>query len=387
MKLLEKERRESYLCIVFIRLLSKLLSKYTSKPPTNTLTMNISKLIHGALIVALTGLLNMNLASAADAPKNLQGTWVGTIGKAKVRFCITEDDKFSSYYYEKYQEKISISVDKTTLRINELEGESFFKEDDEVNARMELTQQNDRLEGTWTTKSKQVQIRLRKQKNNANSALATEVREAVDYYGCEYIFYEPIITRFLSTHKRTTGNILNVDKYADDPANPMGYAPRYLKFIDPMLRSAVINSYELSIRKFEFWTSVVLEHETAEYLSLTMTARYWAGGAHPSSRLNGLLLRKDGRVLDVASLLKTETEESTEKILGLFRLGELVEDCDLNRSDFKIRVHAPTKDGLAFAPKNRNDLSDCSLPQTIPWSQIQPYLSNTGLRVMKDFTK
>lgn len=350
--------------------------------------MNISKLIHGTLIVALTGLLNMNLASAADAPKNLQGTWVGTIGKANVRFCITADDEFSSYYYEKYQKKISISVDKTKLRINELKGESFSKEEDEVNARMELTQQNDRLEGTWTTKSKQFQIRLKKQKNNDNSALATEVRETVDYYGCEYIFYEPIINRFLSTRKSTTGDILHVDKHADAAA-PIGYDPRYLKFIDRMLRWAVIDNYELSIREFEFWTRVVLEHETAEYLSLTHEGRYWARGPGPRSYINGLLFKKDGRALDVASLLKTETEESTEKILGLFTqgLGELVEDCDLNRSDLEIRVHAPTKDGLAFAPENRNDLTDCSLPQTIPWSQIKPYLSNTGLRVMKDFSK
>ena len=42
--------------------------KYSFKPPTNTLTMNSSKLIHGALIVALSGILNMNLASAADLP-------------------------------------------------------------------------------------------------------------------------------------------------------------------------------------------------------------------------------------------------------------------------------------------------------------------------------
>ena len=358
--------------------------------------MNISKLIRGALIVALTGLLNINLASAADATKNLQGTWVGTIGKAKVRFCITADDEFSSYYYEKYQKKISISVDKTTLRINELKGKSFSKEEDEVNARIELTQQNDRLEGTWTTKSKRLQIRLRKQKNDRNSALATEVRETIESFGCEYIFYEPIIARFLSTRKSTTGDILYVHAVDDDPDNPVGYDPRYLKFIDQKLRSAVINSYELSIRQFEFWTRAVIEHETAEYLSLTDEGRYWARNPFPSSYSNALLFKKDGRkLLDVESLLKTETEESTEKILGLFiqKFGisndgiSFEEICNIKPSTLEVGVHAPTKDGLAFARRDRRSGSDCDLPQTIPWSQIQPFLSNTGLRVMKDFSK
>ena len=84
----------------------------------------------------------------------------------------------------------------------------------------------------------------------------------------------------------------------------MGYDPTYLKFIYPMLRWAVVNSYELSIRDYEFWTSMHVEYESAEYLSMSEYGRGWGGGAHPVSYINGFLFRKDSRLLDVGSLLR-----------------------------------------------------------------------------------
>lgn len=336
----------------------------------------------------------MATAFGADVPTHLQGTWVGKIGKSKVRFCITANDEFSSYYYEKYQKKISISVDTKTMRITELMGKSFFKKDDEVTARMQLKHQNDQLEGAWTTKSRQLQVRLRKQKNTGKSALATVVRETVDSFGCEYIFYEPIVTRFLSTRKLTTRlkeypkDILDINTDLTDP--DAGYDPTYLKFIDPMLRSAVINSYELSIRKYEFSTSIAVEYELDDYLSTSQSTRAWAGGARPDSYFENFFFKKNGRLLDVSSLVKVEALKSSEKIVALFiqKLDKnLVEECEINISELTVRVHAPRKDGLSFVQNGRNDFSDCSLPQTIPWSEIQPYLSNTGLRVMRDFIR
>lgn len=332
-------------------------------------------------------------AVASDSSPSLQGTWVGTIGSAKVRFCITADDEFSSYYYEKYQKKISITVDSKTLQINELTGKSFSKEGDEVTAHMKLKRQNDQLTGTWINNARRLNIRLTKQKNNSQSGSRTEIRETFEMFGCDEIFYEPIVTRFLATRKFKKGvkeypiDILSIS--ADQTDADMGYDPTYLKFIYPMLRWAVVNSYELSIRDYEFWTSMHVEYESAEYLSMSEYGRGWGGGAHPGSYINGFLFRKDGRLMDVGSMLKVDALESPGKILALFvkEVEALALDCEINMSELSVRVHAPTKNGLSFAPDGHNDLSDCSLPQTIPWSEIQPYLSNTGLRVMRDFIR
>jgi hypothetical protein len=106
-------------------------------------------------------------------------------------------------------------------------------------------------------------------------------------------------------------------------------------------------------------------------------------------QIEGLIFKKEGaKLLDSDTLLKTDArltfDTDTEQLPK--QVHALLNPCDLNRSR-SYRVHTPTKIGLSFAPNSSYDPSDCGRPETIPWSEIQPYLSDTGLRVMRDFIR
>ena len=308
-------------------------------------------------------------AFASDSSPGLQGTWVGTIGSAQVRFCITADGDSSSYYYEKYQEKIPLDLFNTVpVQIKELAVESSQSSSTDVTAVMELKQHNGRLEGTWTAQSKQLKVRLKKLKHNGNPTR----------FNCEDIFYEPLITRFLATRKSTDASYLLLNLHESGEYENY-YNPEYLKYFHSKIKESLSIRYDLPGSYVDFQSTVSLDGESSEYLSLSW--EYLLHGTDGTyGAIEGLIFKKEGaKLLDSDTLLKTDAaltfDTDTEQLPK--QVHALLNPCDLNRSR-SYRVHTPTKIGLSFAPNSSYDPSDCGRPETIPWSEIQHTLAIPG---------
>jgi hypothetical protein len=390
---------------VIIKITTK---KYPSQPPTNTLTMNIRKLIHGALIVALTGLLNMNLASAADAPKNLQGTWVGTIGKAKVRLCLSKEGKQSSYYYEKYQKKIPLWVDTAEpLKILELDptGSSDIRSDDsKVVAEIILTENKAHLKGSWSNGEGKSPVSLKRLKSKQTKIVNfSRVNDEIKYFGCELTFYEPLIKSFTSSargdaqasdpeYDETTKDLIFHLTTKSDCCN--FYDPTYHKFIASWIAAAVIGNYEIPSSKGEYFheRSLMIVGESDRYLVLQETFNaFYPGNAHPGFVEPSFVL--DKRTLNENRLEATALmdEEMVGKI-GQRLMEETDGPWDTNVIDEVGSVSIVTfnKQGIIASIEWLNHQSAFLLQGQvilIPWADAAPHLTSYGQKFMKDFTK
>ena len=367
--------------------------------------MNISKLIHGALIVALLGILNMNLASAADAPKNLQGAWVGTIGKAKVRLCLSGEEDESSYYYEKYQKKIPLWVDTAEqLKILELDpnGSSDIHSDDsKVAAELLLRERKGYLTGEWISGKTRLPVQL-KRSAEATSGVEELIKKTEEpYLSCPLEFYAPLIKKF----KQTKGSYSDQDLPtiasldSEDAANLNGYNPRHIKYIEPEISRWVIDLYNFSTPNFSFWGTLSFVRESPNYLVLSSSWGGDTGGAHPIQDSEELLFHKErrNRIL-TRSLFSSDVFGDKDALIhrGLSsKLEELYEsendeyprECLEIVADSRFHPSSPQENGIHVQTRSSWAMRVCDADLLISWKDFLPYLSKEGEKVMKNFTK
>lgn len=367
--------------------------------------MNISKLIHGALIVALFGLLNMNQASAADAPKNLQGTWVGTIGKAKVRLCLSEEEDESSYYYEKYQKKIPLWVDAAEqLKILELDptGSSDIHSDDsKVKAELLLRERKGYLTGEWISGKTRLPVQL-KRSAEATSVVEKLIKKTEEpYLPCPLEFYAPLITKFKqakgSYSDQDLPTIASLD--SEDAANLNGYNPKYIKYIEPEISRWVIDLYDFSTPPFSFGGTLSFVRESPKYLVLSSSWGGDTGGAHPIQGSEELLFHKETKSrVSTRALFSSDVFGDKNALIyrGLSsKLEELYEsendeyprECLQKVEDSWFHPSSPEESGMHVRISSSWAMRVCDADLLISWKELQPYLSKEGKNVMADFTK
>lgn len=378
--------------------------------------MNISKIGRQIVSTFLTLITCMTAAFAADVPAHFQGTWVGTIGKAKVRFCLATNDKQSSYYYEKYQKKIPLWVDTAQpLQIMELDpaGSSDIRSDNsKVTAKILLSESGGSLIGKWSNDKRAGAVKLKRliaSPRNKVSNLGRAQSEA-DWFGCELIFYEPLIKTFKET-KRESARASNPEDEesenlvllltTDYEGESNFYDPKYEKFISEWIDPSVISRYEISTdsnNDYWFRTSLEVVGSSENYLILQESFdAFYPGNAHPTFARSSSIF--DKHTYEATRLDPDEIfDKPSIRLINAHLLKEIAEYLpDAADTEAFGRTGYPnivsfSKEGVTFSFQGgggtymSEKMWSDAISITMTWSEVGSYLSPLGLEVKKDFT-
>ena len=356
--------------------------------------------------------LFMHSASAADVQKNQQGVWVGTIGKAKVRFCLATAGNQSSYYYEKYQKKIPLWIDKVDpLEMTELDPTKYISDTSDksnITAELLLSEKGGLLIGTWSTQSKKIPITLKKLVGNFIQIPRhlKEAKESADYYGCPLDFYLPIISKFKSTRgKLDSGNRYEAEgaglivfaKTGIDHTIENGFDPKYLKVVNTRLASWIVDLYELSTHDYHFYGTIRYVRESPNYLVLESVVNMNHEGPHDGGGFEEILFeKKTGDQISAATLFKSKPYDDESNVLFKQLIHSLVREfdeypeemgCSDTIKNTSFYPSSSTREGIIFGSSSYSAARNCDSSRLIPWGDLLPHLSYVGIQVMKDFSK
>lgn len=365
---------------------------------------------------AMLAAMHLCTASAASTPPDLIGVWHGSIGKQSIVACW--DNNGGIYYPRNKPMVVSLSASDETRRVwleylrkqDPDEAETFWKLGKVANGEIAGARQIKGKTQAIHLNRVQTAIKGKESQEDCSFPASSTSARLYDAFNAPRLNATAIksgeSTTFMGKpYKAITalkGEVASVELLGEDSSIEAGNKILRKEFTDSIVASLTCRDQGLDA--FSSQSTTHLRFWNADWLSWSSHGEGFCGGAHPFFGFNTKTIDvhtgQELNLWDWLRLVKKQGPESSQICEFLkshclpAKLDRLVKKTKVSRSteiyckgaNFHDMVHGGytigiNEHGIAFIPELAEPdrgMRECYAHYTIPFSDLQPYLSETG---------